>query len=69
MRLEVRLWFNEITGHIHIASRQGEPFISTVSADPAAPNGNPHLYLKLARCLRAAALPAPDLPSHDETES
>jgi hypothetical protein len=50
VRLDVGIWFNEATGHIHIAAKDG--FISTVSSDPKSKRFHPNLYGKLAKCLR-----------------
>ena len=57
-RLDIGIWFNEATGHIHIAAK--DQFISTVSNDPASKRYHPNLYNKLAKALRAADKPHPD---------
>lgn len=58
VRLDVGIWYNEASGHIHVAAK--DSFISTVSADPASKRYHPNLYRKLADCLRNAGAPAPD---------
>jgi hypothetical protein len=57
-RLDVGIWFNPNTGHIHLAAK--DHFISTVSADPASKRYHPNLYRKLAAALRDADCPHPN---------
>jgi hypothetical protein len=56
-RLDVGIWFNERTGHIHIGAK-GQ-FISTVSDDPKSKRYHPNLYRKLTASLADAGLPHP----------
>ena len=58
VRLDVGIWYNEATRHIHIAAK--DSFISTVSPDPESKRFHPNLYRKLATCLREAGAPAPE---------
>lgn len=58
VNLNVGIWFNEESGHIHIAG-QGA-FISTVSNDPKSKRYHPNLYRKMAKTLRDAGVPAPE---------
>lgn len=59
----VSIWYNQDNERIHITVRHnGIEEISTVNADPASKRGNPNLYYKLAKCLKAAAAPHPNLP-------
>ena len=58
LRLDAGIWFNERTGHIHIAA-SGQ-FISTVSGDSKSKRYHRNLYLKLARSLKDAGLPHPN---------
>lgn len=60
-RLDVGIWFNETTGHIHIAAKK--QFISTVSNDPSSKRYHPNLYRKLSQALRDADKPHPDFPN------
>lgn len=57
-RLDVGIWFNPDTGHIHIAAK-GQ-FISTVSPDPRSKRYHPNLYRKPAAALRESGKPHPD---------
>jgi len=57
-RLDVGVWFNQATGHIHIAAKNA--FISTVSNDPSSKRYHPNLYRKLAKALRDADKPHPN---------
>ena len=57
-RLDVGIWFNAKTGHIHIAAK-GQ-FISTVSNDPQSKRFHPNLYWKLGKALRDAEMPHPN---------
>ena len=57
-RLDVGIWFNQSTGHIHLAAK--DQFISTVSNDPASKRFHPNLYKKLAKALRDANRPHPN---------
>jgi len=56
VKLEIRVWLNQKTGHIHIG---GGGLISTVSNDPASRRYHPNLYRKLGNVLRDAGAPAP----------
>ncbi|MGE5721713.1 MAG: hypothetical protein ACM3YM_04560 [Sphingomonadales bacterium] len=58
VRLDVGVWYNEATGHIHLAAK--DSFISTVSADRDSARYHPNLYRKLADAVRKAGASAPD---------
>lgn len=57
VKLELRAWFDERSGHIKIAG----PGLtaSTVSNDPRSKRYHPNLYRKLSAALRNAGAPAP----------
>jgi hypothetical protein len=57
VRLNVGIWYNDKSGHIHIAAK--DSFISTVSGDPESKRYHPNLYRKLAACLAEAGVPSP----------
>ena len=69
IRLEIGVWYNEKSGQIHISGVKGERFISTVSPDATSKRGNPHLYAKLAKCLRSAGKPAPLIEVADDEQT
>jgi hypothetical protein len=56
---KIGVWFREETGHIHLTI-EGQGF-STVNAEPTSKRGNPHLFNKLARMLRAAGAAHPPI--------
>ena len=60
-RLDVGIWFNANSGHIHIAAKGA--FISTVSNDPKSKRYHPNLFRKLAAVLRENGLPHRPAPS------
>ncbi|MEP7221594.1 MAG: hypothetical protein ABI673_02880 [Novosphingobium sp.] len=62
-RLDVGIWYNQASGHIHIAAKN--QFISTVSNDPSSKRYHPNLYRKLSDALRNADKPHPN-PSPEE---
>lgn len=51
--LEVGIWLNEKSGHIHIASRDRRFRHSTVSNNPGSKRYHPNLYGKLRAVLQA----------------
>ncbi len=64
VRLDVGVWFNEASGHIHVAAKGA--FISTVSNDPRSKRYHPNLYRKLADCLRGAGAPHPSVDGKEQ---
>lgn len=63
VKLEVRVWLNQKTGHIHIGGKGLT--VSTISNDPASRRYHPNLYRKLNRVLREAGAPAPAMEKAD----
>lgn len=57
--VQMSLWFNAETGHIHLAAPGSSWFITTVCNTPASKRGHPNLFGKLARLLDEAGLPGP----------
>jgi hypothetical protein len=56
---KIGIWFDEEAGDIHLSiPGQG---LSTVNSNPESKRGNPHLFAKLAKVLRAAGKPHPPL--------
>lgn len=68
VKLDVGIWFNETTGHIHIADRR-HGIISTICDRPGNKRSHPHLFKKLAKCLRDAGAPAPTMHEGQEAEA
>ena len=58
----VGIWWNEDQGHIHITVQGITGFHSTVNPIPQSKRGNPNLFYKLAKCLRAVGAPHPPIP-------
>ena len=58
----VGVWWNQKTGDIHLTVQSVPGFHSTVSANPKSKRGNPNLFYKLAKCLRAVDAPHPPIP-------
>ena len=59
VRLDVGIWWNPETDHIHISAK--DQFISTVCAKEGSARCHPNLYRKLARALRDAGRPHPQI--------
>ena len=62
---DVSICWNEASGKIHIYVKGEAGFASTVSADPGNVRGNPNLFNKLAKCLKAAGAPHPPIRRAD----
>ncbi len=58
-RLDVGIWWNEDTDHIHISA--AGHFISTVSPKVGSKRYHPNLYGKLAKALRDSGKPHPPM--------
>jgi hypothetical protein len=57
--LEMGVWFNEDTGHIHMALPKTDWFHTTVNKQAGSKRCHENLYHKLARALQEAGAPAP----------
>jgi hypothetical protein len=64
--LDVGIWFDENQGHIHMTAKGVDGFHTTVAPNPDSKRGHPNLYMKLAKCLRDAGAPHPEIPNVDE---
>ena len=62
---DVSICWNEAKGRIRIYVKGEAGFASTVSADPCNVRGNPNLFYKLAKCLKAAGAPHPPIRRAD----
>lgn len=66
VRLDVSIWYNKDDEQIRVSSREGNGFISTVSADPKSQRVHRHLFYKLAKILKEAGAMHPDIPDRYE---
>ncbi len=63
--LNIGAWYDAKTGHIHLTLPRSDWFHTTVNDDEASKRGHPNLYAKLARALKDAGVPGPDVPETD----
>lgn len=66
--LNVGAWYEPETGHIHLTLPRSGWFHTTVNANEGSKRSHPNLYAKLARALREAGVPAPEVPEDDSSE-
>jgi len=66
--LNVGIWYDEKQGHIHLTAKNVEGFHSTITDDPNSVRGHPNLFWKLAKVLKEAGAPHPDVPD-DQADS
>lgn len=59
--LSVGAWYDAETGHIHLTVPSSGWFHSTVNNNPESVRGHPNLYRKLARVLKEAGKPYPQV--------
>lgn len=59
--LNMGVWYDPATGHIHMTLPNSGWFHTTVNDDPISKRGHPNLYKKLARALKEAGAPGPNL--------
>lgn len=63
--VQMSLWFNAETGHIHLAAPGSSWFHTTVCNTPGSKRGHANLFRKLARLLDEAGLPGPQIQGDD----
>ncbi len=63
--LNIGAWYNKDNGHIHLTLPRSDWFHTTVNGKESSKRGHPNLYNKLARALKEAGVPGPDLKSDD----
>lgn len=63
--LNVGVWYNEKQGRIHLNVKGAAQPMTTISADPQRERGHPHLFKKLAMCLKEAGMPHPDIEEQE----
>lgn len=59
--LNVGIWFNAETGSIHMTLPHSGWFHTTVNGNEKSKRGHPNLFAKLARALKEAGVPGPDV--------
>jgi len=59
--LETTIWYNAEQDNIHITAKNVTGFHTTVNGKLDSKRGHPNLYMKLAKCLRDAGAPHPDI--------
>ncbi|NIY79602.1 hypothetical protein HCZ23_08975 [Celeribacter sp. HF31] len=59
--MDMGVWYDEKTGHIHLTVPKSGWFHTTVNLNEESKRGHPNLYMKLARALREAGATAPEL--------
>jgi hypothetical protein len=63
--LNIGAWYNEKTGGIHLTLPHSGWFHTTVNDKPESKRGNPNLFGKLARALKVAGVPGPEVVEAD----
>jgi hypothetical protein len=63
--LNVGIWYDAKTEHIHMTLPQSGWFHTTVTNHPGSKRGHPNLYAKLARALKEVGAPAPVVPGEN----
>ena len=63
--LDLGVWYDEERREIHLTARNVEGFHTTVSNDPDSKRCHPNLFGKLAKCLRDAGAPHPNVGETD----
>jgi hypothetical protein len=58
--LNVGVWYDRETGHIHMTLPHSGWFHTTVAPDGDSKRGHPNLYAKLSRALQEAGVPGPE---------
>ncbi len=63
--LNVGIWYDADQRHIHMTLPHSRWFHTTVTDDPKSKRGHPNLFGKLARALKEAGAPYPDVPESE----
>ena len=64
--LKVGVWWDEAQGHIHLTAPSTDYFHTTVNGHEKSKRGHPNLFMKLARALKEAGVPGPEVPEKDD---
>jgi len=60
--LNLGVWYDRETGHIHMTLPHSGWFHTTVCNEATSKRGHPNLFAKLARALKEAGVPGPAVP-------
>jgi len=63
--LNIGVWYDATTGHIHMTLPHSAWFHTTVTNDAGSKRGHPNLFGKLARALKQAGVPGPEVGEED----
>jgi hypothetical protein len=63
--LDIGIWYDEEQDSIHLVAKDVDGFHTTVNRDPQNMRGHPNLFGKLAKCLKLAGAPAPEVEASD----
>ena len=63
--LNLGIWYEEATGHIHMTLPNSGWFHTTVNNEVGSKRDHPNLFWKLARAWKVAGAPHPDLVDVD----
>lgn len=64
--LNIGAWYDAEQGHIHLTLPHSGWFHTTVTDDPKSKRGHPNLFGKLARALKEAGAPHPEVRETDD---
>lgn len=64
--LNIGVWFDEDQGRIHMALPGPGGFVTTVNDNPDSLRGHPNLFMKLARALKEAGVPGPEVRGKED---
>lgn len=64
--LNIGAWYNAESGHIHLTLPHSGWFHTTVNSATGSKRGHPNLFGKLARALKAAGVPCPDIQDAED---
>ena len=63
--LNVGVWYDKESGHIHLTLPRSGSFHTTVTNEAGSKRCHPNLFAKLSRALKEAGVPGPDVGEAD----
>ena len=63
--LNMGVWYDEDQGHLHLTLPNSGWFHTTVNNNPESVRGHPNLFKKLAKALKHAGAPGPEVKDSD----